>query len=167
MKEQLTNAIAFAAEKHLGQYDQGGMPYILHPIAVMKYLETDDLEVMAIAIMHDVIEDCNVSYDQLSLRKFTPRIIEGVRGMTKIPGESVNDNLRRIMQNPDVVEVKLCDLRHNMDPRRLKGMTVKDMDRMNKYLYMYRMLILFKTGVLKKEDWSINRGATPGGNDES
>jgi guanosine-3',5'-bis(diphosphate) 3'-pyrophosphohydrolase len=41
------------------------MPYICHPLAVMISLNTDDQEVMAIAVLHDIVEDCKVSYEQL------------------------------------------------------------------------------------------------------
>jgi (p)ppGpp synthase/HD superfamily hydrolase len=165
-KEQLLLAINFAATAHAGQYDQGGMPYILHPLRVMHNLDSDDQELMAIAVLHDVVEDCPVTYDDLWMRGFTQRIVEGVRGMTKVPGESVNDNLRRMMANKDVVNVKLADLRHNMDPRRLRELTPKSTERMNKYMYMYRILTLFRIGDLKDSDWSTDRGTVPGVEDQ-
>lgn len=143
MKDQLAKAIAFAAEKHKGQFDKGGMPYILHPITVMKYLETEDQELMAGAVMHDVVEDCKVTYDQLWMTGFTEKVVEIVRGMTKVPGETVNGCIKRMREGKFgtfVVKTKLADLRHNMDPRRLKGMAEKDVLRMNKYIYMYHML---------------------------
>ncbi len=140
MKQILANAIAFAAEKHKNQYDKAGKPYILHPIAVMQYLETDDQELMAIAVLHDVVEDCKVTYEDLRNIGMSERIIEGVTGMTKVPGETMEDNLKRMTTNWDVVKVKLCDLRHNMDPRRLKGITEKDRERMDKYVRIYHHL---------------------------
>jgi (p)ppGpp synthase/HD superfamily hydrolase len=163
MKEHLSKAIAFAAEKHVGQYDKGGIPYICHPLAVMISLNTEDQELMAIAVLHDVVEDCKVSYDQLWLTcGFTKRIIEGVRGMTKIDGETVNENLLRMMKNSDVVDVKIKDLNHNMQPSRLKGFTEKDCIRMNKYMYMYRILVMFKShGVVESKDWKVEYGTLP------
>jgi (p)ppGpp synthase/HD superfamily hydrolase len=140
MKQQLALAINFASTKHLNQFDKAGMPYILHPITVMKYLNTEDQELMAIAVLHDVVEDCNVTFKELEDLGLSERIVAGVRGMTKIPGETVDDNLRRIMETPDVVKVKICDLRHNSELFRLKGIGSKDMERMQKYMYMYFVL---------------------------
>ena len=167
MKELLSNAILLAAQKHRGQFDQGGMPYILHPLAVMIKLRTEDHEKMAIAVLHDVVEDCGVTYDDLWKQGFGQRVVEGVRGMTKVPGESVNENLLRMMKNPDVVDVKLEDLDHNMDPKRMKGLREKDSIRMNKYMYMYRLLSLFKRNALQTTDWNSEYGAVPweGGNE--
>jgi (p)ppGpp synthase/HD superfamily hydrolase len=141
----LAKAISFAAEKHQRQLDKGGMPYICHPLAVMISLNTDDQEVMAIAVLHDIVEDCKVSYEQLeSEQGFSKRIIQGVQAITKIPGETVNEYLLRIMKNPDAVAVKIKDLNHNMQLSRLRGLESKDLARMNKYMYMYRLLTLFK-----------------------
>lgn len=56
--QQLALAISLAAEGHIDQVDKGGKPYILHPIKVMHYLKTEDMELMAIGIMHDHGEDC-------------------------------------------------------------------------------------------------------------
>jgi hypothetical protein len=45
--------------------------------------------------------------------------------------------MERIKQNPDAIRVKLADLRHNSDIRRLKGVTEKDIKRIAKYHSMY------------------------------
>ena len=141
MNRQLATGIAFASEKHKNQFDKGGRPYILHPIAVAQFLETEDNELMTIGILHDVVEDCGVTYAQLTAEGFSLRVVEGVRGMTKIPGETIGENIARMQLNPDVIRVKLCDLRHNMDLRRLRPEPKeKDFDRMRKYIYMYDVL---------------------------
>lgn len=140
MKTMLATAIAYASEKHLGQYDKGGMPYILHPLKVMHYLKTDDLELMCIAVLHDIVEDCNVTYKQLQLHGMSDRVIAGVASLTKIPGEDPDEYLIKVKANSDSIKVKLCDLRHNMDARRLKGISDKDQARMDKYCKMYWQL---------------------------
>ena len=139
MKQQLSDALAFAAMCHKGQFDKGGFPYILHPIRVMQLLDTEDQELMAIAVLHDVVEDCGITFDDLR-KTMSERVVLGVDALTKRPGETVNQNIIRIRNNPDARQVKLADLQHNMDPQRLKGMREKDMLRMNKYVYMYYML---------------------------
>lgn len=57
-QQQLAKAIQIAATAHVNHFDKGDNAYILHPIRVMEGLESKDPEVMQIAILHDVIEDC-------------------------------------------------------------------------------------------------------------
>lgn len=136
----LANAIALASEKHKGQFDKGGMPYILHPLRVMHYLKSDDLELMAIAVLHDVIEDTDVTFEDLKNLGMSERVIAGVKALTKIPGQTPEEYLAVIKDNIDAIKVKLADLRHNMDARRLKGVTEKDRARLDKYAKMYYAL---------------------------
>jgi (p)ppGpp synthase/HD superfamily hydrolase len=55
--EQLSRMLVLATNRHDGQFDKGGNPYILHPLKVMHYLKTDDEELMCIALGHDLVED--------------------------------------------------------------------------------------------------------------
>jgi len=137
MKTMLATAIAFASEKHKGQFDKAGMPYILHPLRVMHYLDTDDLELMCIGILHDTVEDCGVTFAELREIGMSERVVIGVKGMTKIPGESEEEAFARLTVNTDIIKTKLCDLRHNMDPRRMKGVSEKDRVRTDKYSKLY------------------------------
>ncbi|WP_198646634.1 hypothetical protein [Escherichia coli] len=64
-------AIKLASENHLKQKDRGGMPYILHPLRVMHELGNDDLQLMAIGVLHDILEDTKITaYDLVRLRKY-------------------------------------------------------------------------------------------------
>jgi (p)ppGpp synthase/HD superfamily hydrolase len=121
-----------------GIFDKGGKPYILHLLKVMYYLKSEDLELQTIALGHDLIEDRkNITYAMLIEMGFSERVILGIRAMTKVPGETNDEYLARIKANPDAIKVKLCDLRHNSDIRRLKGVTAKDVARIEKYHKMY------------------------------
>jgi (p)ppGpp synthase/HD superfamily hydrolase len=140
MKSMLANAIALASEKHKDQFDKGGMPYILHPLRVMSFVKTDDLELMCIAVLHDVMEDCGVTAKDLFDAGMSLRVIKGVSNLTKLDGQSPEEYLEIIKANPDAIKVKLADLRHNMDARRLKGVTEKDRARLDKYVKMYWIL---------------------------
>jgi (p)ppGpp synthase/HD superfamily hydrolase len=135
--EMLSLALMKATEWHFGQFDKGGNPYILHPLKVMYYLKTDDEELQCIALLHDVVEDCGVTYQELREMGLSERVIAGIKGMTKLPGETYDDAMNRIKSNPDSIKVKLCDLRHNSDIRRLKGVTEKDIKRIEKYHKMF------------------------------
>ena len=63
-----------------------------------------------------------------------------------MPGESYDEYKVRVKANPDAIKVKLCDLRHNTDVRRLKGITEKDIARMEKYHRFYLELLATNNG---------------------
>lgn len=136
----LSAMLVLATTKHDGQYDKGGKPYILHPLRVMYCLKSEDEELNCIALGHDLVEDTDVTYNQLRSMGFTERIISGIRALTKVPGEDQEEVMVRITSNPDAIKVKLQDLRHNSDIRRLKGVTAKDIARIQKYHTMYLAL---------------------------
>lgn len=139
--QMLREMIKICVDRHDGQFDRGGMPYCLHPLKVAHYLKTDDLEMMCIAIGHDVVEDTfktiSDGVEFLRAKGFSERVINGIVALTKIPGESYEDYKARVKANKDAVKVKMCDLRHNSDIRRLKGVTEKDIARTAKYHAFY------------------------------
>lgn len=129
----LSTAIKIATNAHDGQYDRGGNPYILHPLRVMSFLKSQDEEILCIAVLHDVVEDSSVSWSDLREACMSERVIEAVRALTKIPGQSYDEYREAVFANRDAMIVKLADLRHNTDIRRLKGVTVRDRERMARY----------------------------------
>lgn len=135
--QMLDNMIRMAVNGHAGQFDRGGNPYILHPLKVMHYLKTRDVELMCIAVGHDLVEDTSVTYRELRLCGMSERVIEGIRALTKVPGETYDEYKERVFANRDAMLVKMADLRHNTDIRRLKGVTDKDIARMVKYHQFY------------------------------
>jgi guanosine-3',5'-bis(diphosphate) 3'-pyrophosphohydrolase len=81
----LRRAYAYAAEKHEGQTRRSGEPYITHPLAValiLTELEMDDAT-LAAGLLHDVVEDCGVSREQLA-SEFGEEIADLVDGVTKL-----------------------------------------------------------------------------------
>jgi (p)ppGpp synthase/HD superfamily hydrolase len=137
--EMLNAMLVLATNSHAGQYDRGGNPYILHPLKVMHYLKSDDEELQCIALGHDIIEDTDVTYRELEGLGFTGRVINGIRALTKVKGETYDEYKEKVKANRDSARVKMADLRHNSDIRRLKGKTVTDKDiaRMVKYHNFY------------------------------
>ena len=135
--ELLNRMLVLATNKHANQFDKGGNPYILHPIAVMYLLEEADEELQCIALGHDIVEDCKVTYLELREMGFTERIIHGIRCMTKVPGETYEEYKEKVKSNPDSIKVKKADLKHNTRIERLKGVTAKDMARMERYFVFY------------------------------
>lgn len=135
--EMLNKMLVIATNAHSGQFDRGGNPYILHPLKVMHYLKSDDEELMCIALGHDVVEDTPVTYKELREAGMSERVINGIRSLTKVPGETYDDYKERVFANVDAMRVKMADLRHNTDIRRLKGISEKDIARMVKYQTFY------------------------------
>lgn len=135
--EMLGRMLVLVTNAHGGQYDRGGQPYILHPLKVMHYLKSNDEELQCIALGHDVVEDTDVTYKDLRDNGISERVVAGIRALTKVPGETLDEYKARVYANRDAMLVKKSDLRHNTDIRRLKGVTEKDIARMARYHQFY------------------------------
>jgi (p)ppGpp synthase/HD superfamily hydrolase len=135
--EMLAKMLVLATNAHSGQFDRGGNPYILHPLKVMHYLKTDDEELQCIALGHDVIEDTSTTYQDLRDAGMSDRVISAIRALTKQPGQTYDEYREAVFASLDAMRVKVCDLRHNTDIRRLKGVTEKDIERMVRYQKFY------------------------------
>lgn len=141
MKQVLATIIAIAANKHKNQFDKGGKPYILHCMAVMEMLAyTGDYEIMSIGIGHDLFEDTDTTTEELRAAGITERVIKGILNVTKMPGETFEEYKTKVKSSKDSILVKMKDLRHNSDLRRLKGVTEKDTQRTIKYMKFYKEL---------------------------
>ena len=135
--EMLAKMLVIATNAHDGQFDKGGAPYILHPLKVMHYLKSDDEELQCMALGHDVIEDTKVTYRDLADAGISVRVMAGIKALTKQPGQTLDEYKEGVFANRDAMLVKSCDLRHNSDIRRLKGVTDKDLARIAKYHQFY------------------------------
>lgn len=127
-------AMFIAAREHLGVRDKGGNAYILHPMRIAMRLRTNDEELMSIAILHDVVEDSKLTFDDLKAEGFSDRVITALRLLTHQKGVSYDDYIDAMQGNKDALKVKREDLRDNSDITRLKGLREKDFERMNKYI---------------------------------
>jgi (p)ppGpp synthase/HD superfamily hydrolase len=127
----LERAIVIATEAHAGQLDKGGQPYILHPLRVMLRLKTDEERI--VAVLHDVLEDTEVSSSDLYNEGFSIEILEALDDVTKRENESYIDFILRIKNNKLSTSVKIADIQDNMDLSRIPNPTEKDYDRNRKY----------------------------------
>lgn len=139
-KTQLSKAFKIASIAHCKQYDKGGKPYILHPIRVMENLKTDDMELQSIAILHDVVEDTDVTFDDLIKEGFSKRVVSALKLLTHKQEDSYEDYIGKICTSLDAIEVKLADITDNSLITRLKGINEKDFKRMQKYMIAYTCL---------------------------
>ncbi|MHC8362419.1 HD domain-containing protein [Pseudomonas sp. LS2P72] len=131
MTQTLERAIAIAAAAHQGQVDKGGSPYILHPLKVMLRVAT--LEERIVAVLHDVVEDCGISLDDLRKEGFSEVVLTAIESITKVPGESYEAFVERAAQNPIGRVVKLADLEENSDLSRIAQPSWEDLERIEKY----------------------------------
>jgi len=135
---QIERALQIAVEAHAGQRDKSGLPYAFHPIRVMIRCQCDGAKIAA--LLHDVVEDTPVSFEQLSREGFSEDVLSAVRLLTHDPSVSYEDYIRQLSINPIAREVKLADLEDNSDIRRLKEVDEKAVTRLRKYLFAYRYL---------------------------
>ena len=131
MDELLERAIKLAEKYHEGQFDKGGSQYIEHPLRVMEAVES--LEEKILAVLHDVLEDCQVSKDELIKEGIPKYLVEKLEILCKGKNEKYFDYIDRIKADKSTINVKLSDLRDNMNLQRLKEITEKDIKRLEKY----------------------------------
>jgi (p)ppGpp synthase/HD superfamily hydrolase len=115
------DALAFAAKAHKGQLDKSKRPYILHPMRVAMKVETAGDEAMQVAVLHDVIEDCGVTPQELRRLGFSDEVIEAVVLLSRPPQgapnrptyaqyvQAIKDSGNRL-----AILVKMADLGDNM-----------------------------------------------------
>jgi len=135
----LERAIEIAATAHTGQLDKSGQPYILHPLRVMLAVNSEH-ERMA-AVLHDVVEDSEITYDDLISEGFPEEVVEAVRVLTRAKGASRIDAARKAVQNPIARVVKLADVADNSDLSRIPNPTEKDHARLKEYEQVREILL--------------------------
>ena len=123
-----------AQEAHEGQVDKAGEDYFMHPMRVM--LRCKDEKERIVALLHDVVEDSDWTFEMLEEEGYTSDIIEALKCLTKTSeDENYDDFIARVMTNPMAVKVKLYDLEDNLDVSRLDSLTDADIARCKKYLH--------------------------------
>ena len=129
----LARAIEIAASAHKNQADKGGSPYILHPIRVMMSLHTEDEKI--VGVLHDVVEDSDVwNFERLREEGFEENILSALKSVTRLSeDEDYQQFIKRAAQNEIGRNVKIADIKDNLDVTRLKSISEKDVARLNKY----------------------------------
>lgn len=134
---RLGDAIYFAAAIHSSQTDKAGAPYMLHAIAVMEMVAPDE-DAMIVGALHDVLEDCHdgeLTSLERQIRDLGEHIFDAVQALTHRSGELYDAYIERVALNRLATKVKIADLTHNMDPRRIPAGQIvdKDFERWHKY----------------------------------
>ncbi len=133
-------AMKIAYDAHNGQFDKGGVPYVFHPYHLAEQMQ-DEYTVCA-ALLHDVVEDTDITFEQLA-EEFPEPIITALKLLTHDKDTDYFDYVRALKDNPIASAVKLADLAHNSDPQRcalVNDPTGRAESRMQKYAEAKRIL---------------------------
>lgn len=140
--KSIEKALSIATAAHEGQVDKGGKPYIEHPIYVASLVNSESEKI--VALLHDVIEDTDITLKDLYHQGFSKHILIAVDAITKRSNEGYTEYLERLCQNSIAISVKIADMTHNSDISRISNPTVKDYDRVKKYQEKIEFLKAFK-----------------------
>ncbi len=146
----LEDAIDLAVRAHKGQKDLSGSAYILHPLTVMSRMNTDTERI--VAVLHDVTEDSEYTIDDIIDISVTEEMTQALILLDKNNHRGENGEfydshyekmITKIKNSPIARKVKIADLEHNMDIRRIIGrreLTDKDKARLGRYLKAWSFL---------------------------
>lgn len=131
-------AMKIAYNAHLNQVDKSGMPYIFHPIYIAERM--DDEESTIVALLHDTIEDSDLTFCDLKLEGFSESVIEALECLTHDKNMQYEEYIQRIKENPLAKKVKKVDLEHNSLLESLEIVDESVMNRLKKYEKAKEML---------------------------
>ena len=137
--ELTKKAMRIAFEAHKEQVDKSGLPYIYHPVYLAEQM-TDEVTT-CVALLHDVVEDTDITFEQLEQAGFPKEVMEALRLMTHDDAAPYMDYVAALKENPIAVAVKLADLRHNSDLTRLDFVDETAQERMEKYAKAMALLM--------------------------
>ena len=129
--EMTKKAINVMYQAHQGQMDKGGFPYCFHPYQVAQGM--DDEISCTCALLHDVVEDTDLTFEDLAGMGFAAEVIDVLKLLTHREDVSYMDYVRNLAGNPVARKVKLSDLHHNSDLSRINEVTEKDLERIGQY----------------------------------
>lgn len=124
-------AMKICFEAHKEQKDKSGLPYVFHPFHLAEQMK-DELSTVA-ALLHDVVEDTNMTFENLEKEEFPNEVIEALKLLTHDKTVPYLEYVERVKENTIARNVKRADLAHNSDLTRLDVVTEKDLERTEKY----------------------------------
>lgn len=124
-------AMNIAYNAHKDKYDKGGVPYIIHPLCIAEKMEDEKTTVAA--LLHDVVEDTELTFDDLKKEGIPEDIIEALIYLTRNKNDDYMEYINKIKCNDIACAVKKEDIIHNSDITRLNNISEKDIKRIEKY----------------------------------
>lgn len=141
--ELIRKSFKIAYRAHKDQTDKAGMPYILHILHVAANAGSDE-SCIAAALLHDTVEDSDMTFEELQKEGIPENIIDALRLLTHKENVPYIEYVKNIRKNEIARTVKMADLLHNMDVRRLNGteyqLSENDEERVKKYKDALRLL---------------------------
>jgi (p)ppGpp synthase/HD superfamily hydrolase len=134
--KKLGLAISITAKAFENILDKGGQPYILHCLRVMNNVQGDEC-VKCASVMHDLIEDTDWTFEQLTTLGFSDKTVGLLHLLTHQKETSYDDYIKSISVSKEATEIKMRDLEDNSNITRIKGARKKDFDRIEKYHRAY------------------------------
>lgn len=131
-------SLSIALKAYAGQKDKAGKTYILHPLRVMSKMETE--EEMSVALLHDVIEDSEITAQDLTKAGIPARVVKAVQALTKKDGENYDQFVNRVLKNKLAAKIKKADIEDNINVLRLNSVGPKDLERIAKYHKAWKKL---------------------------
>ena len=140
--DDLDKAIKLACEAHAGQMDKAGKPYILHPLRLMLKFQKKQEQV--VAVLHDVVEDSDVTLDDLANKGFSELVLDALDCLSKRENEGYEAFIKRILPNELARKIKIEDIKDNLDLTRLESVNNEDLKRALKYHNSLQILLTRK-----------------------
>ena len=131
-------AMKLCFETHKDQVDKTGLPYVFHPFHLAEQMD-DEISTVC-ALLHDVVEDSDTTFEDLAKMGFSGEIIEVLKLLTHAEEVPYMDYVREIKKNPTATKVKIADLKHNSDTTRLDVVDGWAIKRNEKYAEALRIL---------------------------
>ena len=134
----IEKSLEIALKAYKGQKDKAGKTYILHPLRIMAKMNTE--EEMSVAMLHDVIEDSDYTFEDLISEGIPANVANAVQALSKNKDENYEQFIERILRNKLASKIKLADIEDNINILRLDTVTQKDLERISKYHKAWKKL---------------------------
>ena len=140
--DQTRKALTICYEAHKDALDKSGLPYVFHPFHLAEQMKDETTTI--VALLHDVVEDTDYTFEMLRDAGFDDSVIDALRLLTRTEDIRTEEEylayVLKIKENPIARAVKIADLRHNADLTRFS--VIKDKDIMRAAKYQRALLLL-------------------------
>lgn len=131
-------ALKVCFDAHKEQFDKTGMPYVFHPFHLAEQMD-DELSTVC-ALLHDVVEDTEITFDALFEMGFPKIVLDVLTLLTHEEDMPYMEYVKKVATNPIAKKVKIADLMHNSDVTRLDQIDEYVIKRNEKYAEALRLL---------------------------
>ena len=131
-------ALKLCFEAHKDQVDKTGLPYVFHPFHLAEQMD-DEISTVC-ALLHDVVEDTDLTLENLTEMGFPVEVTDVLALLTHDPDVPYMDYVKVISTNPVATKVKIADLTHNSDLTRLDVVDEYALKRGQKYAEAMKLL---------------------------